>query len=568
MRQFCLALLCCIGLAVAAAENNRRLTVSTTIDYLDYVFYDREDGHDWYPVEVWETRLKEIADCGIRKIYLRVNACGLTLWPSKVSAMYGQDGRMHFEYPEQGRRLAKTLQTYDCLAETIRIGHKYGMEVWCWHSVWDDGAYHKSAEDFPEEVAKYGSYPMADTWYGKKQDHGWSRRDPRLDSSPSLAESDPAVRPVAKIVLVSEVPSNLPVKFTKENLRIYVSDRNGDYRPYEGDYRFKAGHTADNRQTVTFDGLCIRNRCVKLWHDTLDERFGFILGEAVSRDCHIYDADGNELAVTWGQTLEKEKRHDPVKDKMGFSHLFRFGWDWKNYQLGFIAGRAPDGTVGQWLVGVPEYTVPDVMEHKVDQFRELAAYPFDGFVYNIRSHSTPLANVPTNYGFNPEVREKFLKRYGVDIYTQDFDREALNEMRSEALDEFLKRCKALAGKRPLYMTVGKQPEAKNHAADWSYKMGARWHYDKWFKDGSVDGVTIMGVNYANEFDGKTVNGHPVHVAVFREMGFPPKGYDLMAEMEALERNERVDELELYETLALTAEKRKIIEAFHKGGEEK
>ena len=77
--------------------------VSTTIDFLDYVFYDREGAKDYYELSVWEKRLKELASCGIKKVYLRVNVCGATLWPSNVSPQYGKNGRVHWMH---GLRMA------------------------------------------------------------------------------------------------------------------------------------------------------------------------------------------------------------------------------------------------------------------------------------------------------------------------------------------------------------------------------------------------------------------------------------------------------------------------------
>ena len=563
---FYLLLACLLGLcAASAAEGGRRLKVATTIDFLDYVFDDRGDGHDWYPLERWEERVKEIADCGIRKVYLRVNVCGLTLWPSRVSAQYGQDGRMHYETPELGRRLAKTLAAYDPLRETIRLGHKYGMEVWCWDSLWDDGAYYKSGEEYPELVARFGNFPLADTWH-EAHPGCWSRRDPKLDPPPPRPPVDVARHPVARIVLVSDIVSGRPSHFTKETLRLYVSGRNGDYRPYEGEFALATGQDGEGHQTLVVDGLRITEPYVKLWHATFPKSgYGFTFGDGIYNLCHVYDADGAELPVTWGQYIGR-KAHDPVADKLSFGKLGRFAWDSGDYQLGFIAGRMPqEGDPAQWLVGVPELAVPAALSHKVDRFRELAAYDFDGFTYNIRSHSNLLADSPDSYGFNPEVRNAFLTRYGIDIYTQEFDRERLHELRSEAIDEFLRRCKELAGKRPLFMTVGRQPVAHNRGADWSYRLGARWHYDQWFKDGSVDGVTMMGDNFAAFFQGKRSNGHPVTVGAFLEMGGRPADYDLKAELEALARDERLDEVELYETISLMRpDRRRSVSDFIKG----
>ena len=75
--------------ATFGEEPARHPIFATTIDFLDYVFYDKEGPEDIYPVEIYERRIREIANLGFRKIYLRVNALGLTLYPTKVTLLYG-----------------------------------------------------------------------------------------------------------------------------------------------------------------------------------------------------------------------------------------------------------------------------------------------------------------------------------------------------------------------------------------------------------------------------------------------------------------------------------------------
>ena len=112
--------------------------VSATIDFLDYVFSMHKGPEDYYPLEEYEKELKQLADAGIRKIYLRVNVCGLTHYPTKVSAQYGDNDALHWTYEKEALRLVETYKHYNPCTETIRIGHKYGMEVWAWESLHDD----------------------------------------------------------------------------------------------------------------------------------------------------------------------------------------------------------------------------------------------------------------------------------------------------------------------------------------------------------------------------------------------------------------------------------------------
>jgi hypothetical protein len=153
---------------VSAAE--KKPAFSTTIDYLDYVFFEKETKDmPYYPLEVYEKRIREMAEGGIKKIYLRVNICGLTHYPSKVSALYGENGAFHWEsnLVAGALRLIETYKHYNPCTETIRLGKKYGMEVWAWESLFDDaGVIYDEMKCEPAYVEFY------------RRHTGWAMLDP------------------------------------------------------------------------------------------------------------------------------------------------------------------------------------------------------------------------------------------------------------------------------------------------------------------------------------------------------------------------------------------------------
>ena len=102
------------------ANASQRL-YTTTIDYLDYAFYDNIGSKEYYELECYEQRIRELAEGGIQQINLRTNCMGVALHPSKVLRRYGEDGRWHYSEPVGSKRLIKTLKRYDPVAETIRL---------------------------------------------------------------------------------------------------------------------------------------------------------------------------------------------------------------------------------------------------------------------------------------------------------------------------------------------------------------------------------------------------------------------------------------------------------------
>ena len=139
--------------AQPAATAKKTPQVSATIDFLDYVFFMHKGPEDYYPLEEYEKELKQLADAGIRKIYLRVNVCGLTHYPTKVAAQYGDNGALHWTFEKQALRLVETYKHYNPCTETIRIGHKYGMEVWAWESLHDDAGVCYTSANLPKRYA-------------------------------------------------------------------------------------------------------------------------------------------------------------------------------------------------------------------------------------------------------------------------------------------------------------------------------------------------------------------------------------------------------------------------------
>ncbi|MBR4372312.1 MAG: hypothetical protein IKS92_14775, partial [Victivallales bacterium] len=227
--------------AQPAATAKKTPQVSATIDFLDYVFFMHKGPEDYYPLEEYEKELKQLADAGIRKIYLRVNVCGLTHYPTKVAAQYGDNGALHWTFEKQALRLVETYKHYNPCTETIHIGHKYGMEVWAWESLHDDAGVCYSNANLPE---RYKSI------YDKLK--GWALLDPfYLDNPDALAEIDPPYKmsdidvqaineearrlPIEKIVFTNPpIWKGLPLgKITQENLRIFVSADNKQYTPYD-----------------------------------------------------------------------------------------------------------------------------------------------------------------------------------------------------------------------------------------------------------------------------------------------------------------------------------------------
>ncbi|MGE4490111.1 MAG: hypothetical protein AB7E95_11275 [Kiritimatiellales bacterium] len=539
MRKLLLLASLCCALGVLAAE--KPLTVSTTIDFLDYVFYDMPKGSSVYPLEHYEKRIAEMAAGGIDRIYLRVNVCGLTLYPSKVCTRYGDRGRFHDkqQYPGQVDNLIQTLNAYDPLRETIRLGKKYNLEVWAWENLWDDAATVVTASGKVDPTTgKSIDFPLIDPFF-EDFPQGYAMR--RVLPADEIAAA--RNRTIGALEIVSDQPRNFPARVTAEKLRILTSENNRAYTPYAEPFVLKTEKLPDGRWKLTVSGLKIKAPYIKLAFvspQPKDEKYVFVFAAPGLDQCRIFDTAGARIPAEMGYCLENRKEAE--NSALLFNTIGNWAWDHQNRQLGFALGGSDDG---KYLLGFAEFAVPKTMRHKVARFEELTKYNFDGFMFNLRSHSP----AGSNYGFNPELRELYLKRYGKDILKDSFDRKKLNELRADAIDEFLSNCKKLTGGRPLYFSAisNERPTTNTATAAWNY--GVPFHYAKWFAESSVDGVVMINGDFRAEIQ-KAAAGKPISIGVFREMAFGPKGYNFESDLMAIGADHGIAEVELYETLVL------------------
>ena len=89
----------------------------------------------------------------------------------------------------------------------------------------------------------------------------------------------------------------------------------------------------------------------------------------------------------------------------------------------------------QW--GVLSLAYPEVRDHLCERFSNLLeGYDFDGLFVCLRSQSKP-GDFADEFGFNHPVRDEYLRRYGRDIWTDDFDVGLWRDLQGEYLTAFL-----------------------------------------------------------------------------------------------------------------------------------
>jgi hypothetical protein len=110
---------------------------------------------------------------------------------------------------------------------------------------------------------------------------------------------------------------------------------------------------------------------------------------------------------------------------------------------------------------------------------------FDGLFVCLRSQSRP-ADYADQHGFNDPIHQEYLKRYGIDIRTEDFDLQLWCDLLGEYLTRFLKELRKALSTEQMSLTVGVPrgsiigPPMGNTTLQWP----------KWVREGIIDQLII------------------------------------------------------------------------------
>jgi len=146
----------------------------------------------------------------------------------------------------------------------------------------------------------------------------------------------------------------------------------------------------------------------------------------------------------------KKNRAKSYHNKMHYQHV--------SWQSNFSRNN-PEYTVidrsrrkRQW--GVLCLAYPEVRTHLIRRYqRLLQAGKFDGLFVCLRSQSKPAA-FADQFGFNAPVRQEFLRRYGIDIWQDNFDVTRFRELLGEYVTRFLFELRNTIGYENISLAVG------------------------------------------------------------------------------------------------------------------
>ena len=416
--------LAAVGLAVnaTAQEAPRPIVYSQAIDFLDNCWHDQ---NDYYHLEDLERRVKEAVEGGIRKIYFR-GMGGVSYYPSKFRPLYAGDHRPN------SAKLVKTIHTYDPLAEYCRVCEKYGVELYYWHTIFDNTG---TFEYFPgmAEYEKYGWLPCGDD--SLPLDFYTEHRKAYLP--PRTLEE-----PIGLIILRSTIKTQ---DATADKLEIYTAADGQPFKRYEKPFQV-ATLPDGSGEFVVISGLSITESNVKFAGDVSIAtnprqpeclRAYYVSGKPVDLPCACDTLVSGDL-----DTLHM--LHGPGQV---------CAWGTRHANRSMIAHF---GSFDRHALGVPDFAKEPARRRVENIVTELFEnYPYlSGVAFSLRSHSIPspgsidqVGYGDLYYGFSEPTARRYEERYGIDPRRQPYDKTKFLKVRGEFFTETLGRVAQIAHSR-------------------------------------------------------------------------------------------------------------------------
>jgi len=193
---------------------------------------------------------------------------------------------------------------------------------------------------------------------------------------------------------------------------------------------------------------------------------------------------------------------------------------------------APVNKYGTWKQGGPiEFAYPGARKAMVDYFTKfLVDGNYDGiaFLTYVENYSMRYED---EFGYSQPIVDEFKKRHGVDIRTQEFDRDAWAKLRGEYLTMFMRELHAALSKHSKKIAISPDGLKPNLPCIWNVApnvrtVGRLWmDIETWVKEGIIDELSLYYPNTDQSLAavGEICKGTKVKVSAWGRTGeaMPP-----------------------------------------------
>ena len=133
---------------------------------------------------------------------------------------------------------------------------------------------------------------------------------------------------------------------------------------------------------------------------------------------------------------------------------------------------------------------PKTREYWMSLIKLALSHGVDGMDIRQQGHTNILEW--SEYGFSKPIVDEYKKRYGVDILTEDFDREKWRRLRGEYYTQFLREAKQELKKHSKKLQVHINGMMAG-TPDTPTTMDIHWNWRQWLDEGIPDAVTFQAL---------------------------------------------------------------------------
>lgn len=486
-------------------DENDDFHLEMTVDFPDDLYYAP------YTLEMLDQLFAEYASWGVRRCHWIYDGLEKDNW------------WCHFMEPTYQNYL-KTLENFggDIFETAVKMAHKHGIEIYGIFKPFEMAYMLNTYGEGTEKAKQLGRFSRIGGVISRCPDYVIEHRE--LTTKRKPGNFGPSTnKTFTRIDLVAE--DDAPIAFKAEDLKIFVSDDNNTYHPYEGPIEYEelienypiyeltssGGRPTDQSRlsrVLRLKNLNIPNNFIAITTPNSSNSFSNTLVNLV----HIFGEEGEEFLFTLGTfpragEISYDIHSATNTHKLNFSD---YGIEFDNVQgsptacltaydrmrerhtldcrYNFIGiARGKDETA----VGVMSPFYLETRQWWLQWVTNILEAGADGVEFRVRNHHSHMSWA--EFGFEKPLRDEFLNRYGVDIWeTDDFDKCQWRRLRGEAYTQFYREANKLIkayGKR-MGIHISRSMDC-DPAFRSTMEIDCDWR--TWIDEGLADSVTMKEV---------------------------------------------------------------------------
>jgi hypothetical protein len=352
------------------------------------------------------------------------------------------------------------------------------------------------------------------------------RNNPQLRIKRRTWDIDPdADKKIVKTIRLFK-QNNIHTRIKKENIGIYVSENNANYKKYDKDFEVTYSITTAGSDTIsgsfskdypvdtitkkdedieviTISGISINEKFIAIEvsckGETDKDRY---FTNVPIKTIAIFGADGNEICASQGHASRFCPKDIPFLDAGfhfddGFGEYFPETLDPVEGSGYAVICKGKDEYIHTSLCECEQEVMEDWMHWQEKAMDD----GFDMVGNRIENHACHV-DEPFAYGYNDCIKEEYFRRYGK-CSEKEMSREGISKIRGDAYTELFKKSAESARRRGrkfiLTLNVEMLYDPIPVARHMAYPMNVEWQWERWLEETQPDEINIRSYQMSPGF---------------------------------------------------------------------